>query len=219
MFIKPSSQSGTRILLPGLAIALLYTAFFAFPRLREQERIALATTRKSAEVDELLKRRRKQQAELTQIQAQTETEQRNVISTRQTAYAISERSTVREFAQLLAIFEAEQVVCTSAEADNTQIVDGRSRLTQASNGSPPKGHPAGSPQFAAGTKLLPSRNRSISPDGPAHTLSLTGEFYSVLSALESIESALPFALATEFSMERSDPSQVCRWKIVLQLAP
>lgn len=54
--------------------------------------------------------------------------------------------------------------------------------------------------------------------GGAQIVTLTGDFADVLDSMKAIEADTPHALAAEFSMERAEPTDPCRWQITFRFS-
>ena len=138
MFGSSSFLSTARLLLPAIAIVILYTAFFAIPRQREISRVATETQRQSNEIKKLRNQRLAQQNDLIQCQTDNrKTTDNDATLTQPVSQKDGQASKVREFSELLSIFKTHQMECTSVELvrDETSEASNESTHCVSLNGS------------------------------------------------------------------------------------
>ena len=132
-----SNSNALRMLLPGIAIAIFYTAFFALPQYRELQRITDQSKSKADAVSDLNNRIAQLSAARSRQSIERETLVSRIDQASSTASDLlrpSESRSITDLARVLDIFQQHEITCIAAkalEAGPTQAEFGGQRVSLA----------------------------------------------------------------------------------------
>jgi len=118
MFSKHNATKHAHLLLPGIAVSIVYTAFFAIPQQRERRRMSAISQQHSASIEKL-RALVKAQEKTSPSFLPDASDLKTPLPT--TTHGISlnrnEPTFVQGFAKLVSIFQSHGVDCTGADPD------------------------------------------------------------------------------------------------------
>lgn len=119
MSAKPAFPKRAQLLLPGVVVGLVYTAFCAVPQHRELRRVNDQSYQHAAAIDQLRLRVNtlSADADLSDLAPHqlTGTLEPDVLNTKGVVLERTEHTFVQAFAQVLAVFRSQGVDCTAAK--------------------------------------------------------------------------------------------------------